>query len=310
MSEILDDFRHRNSVLENITYEEAKTRLTGFYDWLKSNEIINRIIENLMISVDVDNLVKDCGIGNAPNASTPDEISALGFFFIEEIKGGTEAFNLSDQYGIHSVYGQDDLQDDFDALMEKYIIPAFNYIERELERADQSNNTTYQNARDLVQNQNPLEITESLTLFRQDHPDFDRNAFIMMQFGTTQAHSSIVDAIKNTLSKYRIEALRADDKDYHDDLFPNVLTYLYGCKFGIAVFERLEIEAFNPNVALEYGYMRALKKPICLLKDKTLNELQTDLIGKLYKPFDPQDPQNTIPEVLEKWLRDKDIITL
>jgi hypothetical protein len=55
--------------------------------------------------------------------------------------------------------------------------------------------------------------------------------------------------------------------------------------------------------------MRALKKPVCLLKDKTIKALQTDLLGKLYKSFDPQDPANSIPIELEKWLRDKDVIT-
>lgn len=80
--------------------------------------------------------------------------------------------------------------------------------------------------------------------------------------------------------------------------------------FGLAVFERLEEDDFNPNVSLEVGYMHALKKSVCLLKDRTLKTLQTDLVGKLYKIFDPQDPEATIPDELEKWIRDKDIITI
>ncbi len=156
----------------------------------------------------------------------------------------------------------------------------------------------------------PLEITESLIKFNKDHPHYERNAFIMMRFGETKGHQRIAGTIRATLTKYGINGLRADDKHYHDDLFPNVLTYLWGCSIGIAVFERLETEDFNPNVSLEVGYVRALGKHICLLKDKTLKTLQTDLIGKLYIPFDPQDPEGSIPEVLEKWLRDKDIITI
>ncbi len=130
-----------------------------------------------------------------------------------------------------------------------------------------------------------------------------------MSFGETKAHEEIFQAISETLTKYNINALRADGKEYHEDLFPNVLTYIYGSKFGIAVFERLEEENFNPNVSLEVGYMRALKKPICLLKDKTLKTLQTDLVGKLYRTFDPQSPKDSIPKKLEEWLRDKELIT-
>ena len=110
------------------------------------------------------------------------------------------------------------------------------------------------------------------------------------------------------LDTHDIRGVKADDKQYHDDLLSNVQTYLYGCGFGIAVFERIEAEDFNPNVSLEVGYMLAMKKPVCLLKDQTLKTLPTDLVGKLYKEFDPQDSDNTIPDEISKWLSDKGIV--
>ncbi len=83
---------------------------------------------------------------------------------------------------------------------------------------------------------------------------------------------------------------------------------MHGCGFGIAVFERIEKDVFNPNVSLEVGYMLGLKKPVLLLKDQTLPALQTDLAGKLYRPFDPQHPAKTIALQLEQWLEDKGLI--
>lgn len=154
----------------------------------------------------------------------------------------------------------------------------------------------------------PTEILESLKLFKEDYPDPAKVAFIMMRFGKTQAHKNIEEGIKNTLSSNGITGLRADDKGYHDDLFYNILTYIYGCGCGIAIFERIEADEFNPNVALEVGYMLALGKPVCYLKDRTLEALQTDIIGKLYKQFDPYDPIGTIPTELAKWLLDKGIV--
>jgi hypothetical protein len=151
----------------------------------------------------------------------------------------------------------------------------------------------------------PFEIRESLERFRRDYPDARKVAFLMMRFGKTKAHEDIVSGIKAALDPLGVTVVRADDKQYHDDLFPNVLTYVYGCSFGIAVFERIETEQFNPNVALEVGYMFALKKDICLLKDRTLNTLHADLVGKLYRVFDPLDPIGTIPRELSRWLRDK-----
>ena len=153
----------------------------------------------------------------------------------------------------------------------------------------------------------PIEIQESLTRFKRDYPDPTKVAFIMMQFGKTKAHDKIVNAIRSVLDSHGIRGVKADDKQYHDDLFYNVMTYLYGCGFGIAVFERIEAEDFNPNVSFEVGYMFALRKSVCLLKDKTLKTLHTDLVGKLYKVFDPQEPGKTIPDEISQWLSDKGI---
>jgi len=151
----------------------------------------------------------------------------------------------------------------------------------------------------------PVEIQESFQRFQKDHPDPTKIAFLIMRFGKTQAHDRIVAGIKRALDPLGIAVVRADDKEYHDDLLSNVLTYIHGSGFGIAVFERIEKEEFNPNVALEVGYVSALRKPLCLLKDKTLKTLQADLVGKLYRVFDPQDPIATIPQELSRWLEDK-----
>ena len=105
-----------------------------------------------------------------------------------------------------------------------------------------------------------------------------------------------------------MSALRSDDKQYHDDLFFNVLTYIYGTRFGIAVFERIAAEIFNPNVSLEVGYMLGLGKGVCLLKDSTLPKLHTDLGGKIYRPFDPQNPEATIRDKLLAWMDEKGFI--
>ena len=153
----------------------------------------------------------------------------------------------------------------------------------------------------------PTEIRESIARFKKDHPDSSKVGFIMMKFVKTPAHEEIVKAIRGTLTSRGLEGVRSDDKQYHDDLFWNVLTYLHGCAFGIAVFERIEAEEFNPNVSLEVGYMLALDKPVCLLKDRTMKKLPADLLGKLYKEFDPQDSVGTIPAELGKWLVDKNL---
>ena len=152
------------------------------------------------------------------------------------------------------------------------------------------------------------ELAPSIQRFRSDHPDPQQCAFLMMKFQETPLHNRIIKAVRDTCSQHEIQALRADDKRYADDLLANVRTYMHGCSSGIAVLERLTEDEFNPNVSLEVGYMMAQGKPVCLLKDETLSFLHTDLLGRLYDPFDTQDPENTIPPVLQKWFRDKGIV--
>jgi hypothetical protein len=53
--------------------------------------------------------------------------------------------------------------------------------------------------------------------------------------------------------------------------------------------------------------MFGLRKHVLLLKDRTLRALQTDLVGKLYREFDPQNPEETIPAQIDGWLSDKDL---
>lgn len=149
------------------------------------------------------------------------------------------------------------------------------------------------------------EIASGLEKFRADFPIGVKTAFIIMQFGNTQPHRAIVACIKDTLKKHGITALRADDKEYMDDLFPNIKTYMHACDFGVAVYDRITEDDFNPNVSLEVGYMLGMRKNVLLLKDKTLKSLQTDLTGKLYKPFDTTDIDNTMPQHIEKWLSDR-----
>jgi len=171
-----------------------------------------------------------------------------------------------------------------------------NNLLSELCKNDNENLSTESN----VASQLRMEIKN----FGSDYPD-GKVAFIMMKFENTAAHRAIVDEIKRVCKKHGICARRADDKQYHEDLFPNIRVYMHGCDFGIAVFERISADDYNPNVSLEVGYMLGLDKKVCLLKDKTLRELNTDLVGKLYKPFDTRDVKNTLEQVLEKWLEDK-----
>lgn len=151
----------------------------------------------------------------------------------------------------------------------------------------------------------PPEIVKSLHDFRNSYPSPKKVGFILMPFEKSEGYDIILKTIKNVLQENGCFGVRADDRIFHNDVLYNILTYLHGCDFGIALFDKSEITTFNPNVSLEVGFLLALNKPVFLLKDQNLPMLQSDLAGKLYFEFDPQDIEKTISPMLKKWLSDK-----
>jgi nucleoside 2-deoxyribosyltransferase len=150
-------------------------------------------------------------------------------------------------------------------------------------------------------------LIESVNKFRNDFPDYQNTAFLMMRFENTHTHKKIVEIVKDIFKQNGITLLRADDKQYHSDMFNNVQTYMHCCGMGVAIFDAINSNDFNPNVSLEIGYMMALEKPILYLKDKKLNSLHSDLFGKLYKEFDSYSLEDTLEECINKWIKDNDL---
>lgn len=140
--------------------------------------------------------------------------------------------------------------------------------------------------------------------FLADHPDIDRTVFLMMRFRSGQQYKDIHEAIKEGFAAYGLKVLRADDRDFTGDLWENVCLYMLGCRYGVAVFDEIDSREFNPNISMELGFMIALNKRCLLLKDQRMSGLPTDVVGKLYRPFDTYKIQETITEAISKWAID------
>jgi hypothetical protein len=154
----------------------------------------------------------------------------------------------------------------------------------------------------------PIRLKPSVLKFLGDYPDYHRNCFLIMPFATTPLHNEVHKQLRELLAKENINLLRADDKYYTDDVLSNIETYIYGCKFAVAVHERVLKDEHNANVALEIGYFMGLKKSVCLLKEKTVKALTSDLQGRLYVEFDSFDIRKSLEQSLKKWLNDKRLI--
>lgn len=142
-----------------------------------------------------------------------------------------------------------------------------------------------------------------LDRFSEDHAEFDKNVFIAMRFRSGKQFLEIHEAAKSGLAKYGLKGLRVDDKAYppDGDLWANICVYMMGCKLGVCVFEEIDEREFNPNVPLEYGFMRAMNRQVLLLKDIRMSKMPSDMTGKLYRSFDTCDITQTVHEQISQW---------
>jgi hypothetical protein len=138
--------------------------------------------------------------------------------------------------------------------------------------------------------------------FLRDHPDPARNVLIMMRFGRTDQLDAIHATLRSALEATGMTALRADDKDYTQELWTNLEVYMTGCEFGIAVFEQIDQRDFNPNVSLELGYMLATGRRCLLLKEQRLPTLPADVVHRLYKEFDAYHIEDTVGQQVRRWV--------
>lgn len=153
-----------------------------------------------------------------------------------------------------------------------------------------------------MQDQIPSAIRNSLQDFIHRYPSQSQTAFLMMRFIDRPVYTDIHHAVVMAFNKRGIAVTRADDTSFHADLWPNIQTYLHGCGIGVAVFDRIETEEHNPNVSLEVGYMMAQDKPLCILKERTLRTVPTDILSRVYEQFDIHDAMSSIDRAVARWL--------
>ena len=149
-------------------------------------------------------------------------------------------------------------------------------------------------------------------MWDQSKSEYDKSVFLMMPFKTDMEYRVLTDEIKKVCEEMGFKAFRVDDpfRKPYDTLWDNIVLNMLGCKYGISVYvseksidkASEEIRFFhNPNVALEFGFMKSRGKKILILKDKASNT-PSDLHGFLWRPFDIKNPDKTVSDVLKPWL--------
>lgn len=72
---------------------------------------------------------------------------------------------------------------------------------------------------------------------------------------------------------------------------------------AIAFYEDRTDTGLNYNLNIEVGSALVLGRRLAVLKDRPVEQLPTDLVGRIYKEVDLED-LTTVATELHKWIRD------
>jgi len=149
-----------------------------------------------------------------------------------------------------------------------------------------------------------------LTNFYNGGADFEKSVFVMTKFPNTQNPTpadtqllAIIQEVRDAVLQCGYTARVASDFRYHPILWDNVELYLLGCKRGIAVVEDKYFPELNPNVAMEWGWMRGMGRDVLYLVEDDFQKERADWGGLIEDHFDWDDPAATIPPKIKAWLK-------
>ncbi len=138
---------------------------------------------------------------------------------------------------------------------------------------------------------------------------YERSVFVMTKFPEHPAAAAkdaeltrVLDAVCAAVRDAGFTPRIASDRDYHDQLWDNVELHMLGCKHGIAIVEDRYLPELNPNVAMEWGWMRGMSKRVLYLVEQTFTRQRADFVGLLSKPFSWEDPEPGVSAAVTAFL--------
>jgi hypothetical protein len=151
----------------------------------------------------------------------------------------------------------------------------------------------------------PPALVDPLRKFLAEHP-FETNVMGMTRFPDTSADDPVAPALRvarDVCTKHGLEFHLASDRAMEDDLWTNVAAHMWGSRYGIAFFEDRVDRGMNYNLTIEVGSMLMTGRRCALLKDRSVERLPTDLVGRIRKDVDLDD-LSTVEDALHHWIRD------
>ena len=132
----------------------------------------------------------------------------------------------------------------------------------------------------------------------------ERRVFIMTKYpdGKDPALDlqlqAVIDAVRGAVTARGYHPQLATDDKLHPNLWENIEIQMLACGRGLAIVEDRFNTKLNPNVAMEWGWMRAMNKPVTYLVEQGIEHAPADVAGLIKSRFKWDDPLGTIPALV------------
>lgn len=149
--------------------------------------------------------------------------------------------------------------------------------------------------------------------FNAGDKTFEKSVFIMTKFPDPKKKQkptaadakleAVIGIVRDAVEQCGYIPRVASDSQYHAMLWDNVELYLLGCRRGVAIVENRVRKELNPNVAMEWGWMRGMGRNVLYLVEKKFNQPRADWDGLSESRFDWDDPVPGITAAVTAWLK-------
>ena len=153
-----------------------------------------------------------------------------------------------------------------------------------------------------------MEHFEKLTQFFAQY-SYEKSVFIMTKYPAKPPTpvdlqlQKVIDAVTSAVTNRGYIPHLASNKKYHPELFRNIEVYMLGCSRAIAIVESKHTAELNPNVAMEWGWLRSTEREVLFLVEKDFDRERADISGLIKDEFDWDDPEPGIKTAVEGFLQ-------
>lgn len=157
----------------------------------------------------------------------------------------------------------------------------------------------------------PPHLSQHLDKLDEFHQsgDYDQSVFIMTKYPDDEGDpiqnaklNEVIKTVRDSVAKCKFVPRMATDQKFQDMIWTNVEFYLVACGRGIAIIEDCYLREFNPNVAMEWGWMRAMGKKVLYLVEESFSAERADAAGFIGERFAWDNPESKIPDAVERFL--------